>query len=116
MTLVSNPKYHAAADIHFSEVQFLLPKPGTANTTAAYINNEVDWAVAEFDMLDNSTRAKASSIRTVEMPLGSTYYYQFNLQQAPFNNVNIRKALAMAIDRKLSVWITCIRIYTSGYP
>ncbi|WP_052092096.1 peptide ABC transporter substrate-binding protein [Paenibacillus sp. FSL H7-0357] len=100
MTLVSNPKYHAAADIHFSEVQFLRPKPGTANTTAAYINNEADWVVAEFDKLDNSTLAKTSSIRTVEMPLGSTYYYQFNLQQAPFNNVNIRKALAMAIDRE----------------
>lgn len=35
-----------------------------------------------------------------EAPYASTYYYQFNLNKAPFNNLKIRKALAMAIDRE----------------
>jgi oligopeptide transport system substrate-binding protein len=33
-------------------------------------------------------------------PEYSTYFYRFNTTKKPFNNVKVRKALAMAIDRK----------------
>lgn len=35
--------------------------------------------------------------------IASTYYYQFNVNEAPFNNVKIRKAFAMSIQRQLIV-------------
>lgn len=35
--------------------------------------------------------------------IASTYYYQFNLTEKPFNNYKIRKAFAMAIDRQVIV-------------
>ncbi|MEA4810982.1 MAG: peptide ABC transporter substrate-binding protein [Anaerolineaceae bacterium] len=37
-----------------------------------------------------------------EAALG-TVYYQFNMDKAPVNDINVRKALALAIDRKLIV-------------
>lgn len=33
-------------------------------------------------------------------PLGASSFFSFNLQRAPFNNANIRKALSYAIDRQ----------------
>jgi oligopeptide transport system substrate-binding protein len=33
-------------------------------------------------------------------PLAGVYYYVFNVKEAPFNNVNLRKAFAYAINRK----------------
>ncbi|RBN36208.1 ABC transporter substrate-binding protein, partial [Priestia megaterium] len=32
--------------------------------------------------------------------IAGTYWYKFNTEQKPLDNVNIRKALAYAIDRK----------------
>lgn len=35
-----------------------------------------------------------------QMPLLSSYYYGFNTRKPPFNDVKVRKAFALAIDRK----------------
>ena len=39
----------------------------------------------------------------VQAPLLGSYYYLFNIHKSPVNDVRVRKALAMAIDRKLLV-------------
>ncbi|MRN55038.1 peptide ABC transporter substrate-binding protein [Paenibacillus monticola] len=99
VTLVKNSNYYAAQEIHFTEVQLLRPKAGTSTTTVAYINNEVDW-VGGNELIDYASLDSASTQDMCEFPIGSTYYYQFNLNKAPFNNLKIRKALAMAVDRE----------------
>lgn len=45
--LGKNPDYYAAKEIKLSEVRLLLPKAGTANPTAAFVNKEVDWVGGE---------------------------------------------------------------------
>ena len=97
MALAKNPDYYAAKDIKLSEVRLLMSE----NPTAAYMNKEVDWVggggveSVDYASFDNATYRNVN-----EAPYASTYYYQFNLNKAPFNNLKIRKALAMAIDRE----------------
>ena len=99
VSLVKNPNYYAAQDINFSEVDFLTPKPGTASLTSAYINNEVDWVVGE-EVLDYSSIDSHVARDYYALPLGATYFYQVNVNVAPFNNLKVRQALAMAIERE----------------
>lgn len=101
IALVKNPDYYAAKEINLSEVRLLLPKTGTANPTAAYMNREVDWVGGGGeDSVDYASLDGVTERSLDEGPYASTYYYQFNLNKAPFNNLKIRKALAMAIDRE----------------
>ncbi|MFC4767777.1 peptide ABC transporter substrate-binding protein [Effusibacillus consociatus] len=47
--------------------------------------------------------ATEQALKTGEMkptPQLATYFYRFNVTKPPFNNVKVRKAFAMAIDRK----------------
>lgn len=99
ITLIKNTGYDQAKDIRLTEVQLLLPKTVTQSATKAYQNNEVDWAggiqAIDYDVL-NKESAQALKV----FPLGSTFYYQFNLDAPLFNNLKIRKAIAMAVERK----------------
>lgn len=97
ITLAKNPKYYAAGEIRLSAVQLLRPKTGS--TTVAYQKNQIDWVGGKESPVFSDLTA-ASRKQVVEMPYNSTYYYQFNLNEAPFDNVKIRKALVMAIDRE----------------
>ncbi|MFE4712450.1 peptide ABC transporter substrate-binding protein [Paenibacillus sp. NPDC056722] len=100
--LVKNPDYYLAKEISFSEVRVVVPRislDGINTVTSAYLMNNVDWVGGEenidYEGLDDKTFGDL-----IHLPYGSTYFYQFNLNKAPFKNVKIRKALAMAIDRK----------------
>jgi oligopeptide transport system substrate-binding protein len=99
ITLVKNPLYYAAKEIHFTEVQLLQPQASTLNTTYAYMNGEVDW-VGGNEMIDRTILDSAAYRDLYEMPIGSIYYYMFNVNEPPFNNIKIRKALAMAVERE----------------
>ncbi|WNS45354.1 peptide ABC transporter substrate-binding protein [Paenibacillus sp. MMS20-IR301] len=101
ITLVKNPDYYAAKDIKLSEVHLQLPKLGTANPTAAFVNKEVDWVGGGGEeQLDYSIMNYGTSRLVYGAPYATNYYYMFNLNQAPFSNLKIRKALAMALDRE----------------
>ncbi|MFC3746828.1 peptide ABC transporter substrate-binding protein [Paenibacillus sp. GCM10012306] len=100
--LVKNPDYYLAQETSFSEVRVVVPRISLDRinaVTSAYLMNDVDWVGGEenidYEGLDNKT-----SRDLIKMPYGSTYFYQFNLNKAPFKNLKIRKALAMAIDRE----------------
>ncbi|MFF2907795.1 peptide ABC transporter substrate-binding protein [Paenibacillus sp. NPDC057934] len=102
VVLVKNPDYYMAQEVSFSEVRVLVPRlmlDGINTVTSAYLMNNVDWVGGEenidYEGLDGKT-----SRDLIQMPYGSTYFYQFNLSKAPFKNLKIRKALAMAIDRE----------------
>ncbi|MCL6603915.1 MAG: peptide ABC transporter substrate-binding protein [Paenibacillus sp.] len=101
VVLAKNPNYYAAKEIQFSEVQFLVPAAGQPSNTAAYLDDKLDWiSGGETTAIDYSLLSAEVFNEKYELPYAGLYYYQFNLNKAPFNNIKIRKALAMAIDRE----------------
>ncbi|WP_162551285.1 peptide ABC transporter substrate-binding protein [Paenibacillus tepidiphilus] len=103
ISLVRNPSYYAAKEIRFAEVQLLRPKLGATNATAAYIKKETDW-VGGHVQLDYASMTPDIAGLVISMPTAGTYFYQFNLNERPFTNVKIRRALSMAIDREALIY------------
>lgn len=99
--LIKNPHYYDAASIRLSEVDLLSPLGlNSENATAAFVNGQVDWAGGGNTMMDYKYKDTVAENYYLQAPYASTYYYQFNLGQKPFSNINIRKALSLAVDRK----------------
>ncbi|MEK3715078.1 peptide ABC transporter substrate-binding protein [Paenibacillus sp. FSL R7-0333] len=97
ISIVKNPAYYAAQEIKLPEVRLLLPE----NPTVAYMDKEVDWVGGGgVESVDYTSLDSASYRDLHEGPYASTYFYQFNLTKPPFDNLKIRQALAMAIDRE----------------
>lgn len=100
-----NEGYHAAADIKLSEINMSLTN-SSASELQAYKSGQLDYTGAPNGEIPSD---QIPSVKA-ELPdefkatgIASTYYYQFNVNEAPFNNVKIRKAFAMAIERQLIV-------------
>ena len=67
---------------------------------AMYLNNELDTAGVPLPEMD---RVKADPVLSKELtirPYPCTYYYGFITTKAPTNDVRVRKALSMTIDRQ----------------
>ncbi|WP_134682633.1 peptide ABC transporter substrate-binding protein [Brevibacillus migulae] len=68
---------------------------------ALFQKGELDWAGQPLsDLPENqiSTLKQQGILHT--QPIAGVYWYKFNTEQAPFQNVKIRKAFAYALDRK----------------
>ncbi|WP_370224722.1 peptide ABC transporter substrate-binding protein [Cytobacillus sp.] len=64
-------------------------------------NGELDWAGAPTGALPtDAMQALKDEGRLVTQPIAGIYNYKFNTTVEPFNNVNIRKAFAHAINRQ----------------
>ena len=75
------------------------------------------YEAGELDVIDSVPltevdRLKKESKDFKMIPLAGTYYYAFNTQKAPFDNVKVRKAFSMAIDRTVIV----DKVRKSGTP
>src|SRR5699024_5745081 len=66
-----------------------------------YKSGDLDWAGSPVSALPlpSIDSLKKSGELEVE-PYSGIYYYIFNTEEEPFNNKNIRKAFALAIDRE----------------
>ncbi|PQP80529.1 peptide ABC transporter substrate-binding protein [Paenibacillus sp. PCH8] len=100
-----NDGYHAASDIKLAQIDMSLTN-SSASELQAYKSGQLDYTGAPNGEIPSD---QIPSVKA-ELPdefkatgIASTYYYQFNVNEAPFNNVKIRKAFAMAINRQLIV-------------
>lgn len=67
-------------------------------------NGELDWAGAPFGQLPTEAIPQLKDAGDlIIQPIAGTYWYKFNTEVEPLNNVNIRKALAYSINRKAIV-------------
>ena len=95
ITAVKNDLYWDKDNVHLDKVIFYSSDSDTTNYNM-YLNGEIDWA----------TNVPPDQLKAAEMrddfqktPQLATYYYVLQNEKAPINNVLVRKALALAVDR-----------------
>ncbi len=99
ITVVKNPNYYDKDKVTLDTLKFVLLEDDSA-IQAAYQNGEINFAYPiPVDEMD-AWKDKPDYHQNKE--LGITYV-DFNNTKAPFNNVKVRQALSLAIDRNFIV-------------
>ncbi|MBM3597527.1 MAG: peptide ABC transporter substrate-binding protein [Alphaproteobacteria bacterium] len=98
--LVKSPTYHGAAGVKIDEVMFY-PTEDIAAEYKRYRAGELDMTNEIPPDQIEAARA-ATPAETKISPYFGTYYFAFNVTAAPFkDNVKLRQALSLAIDREM---------------
>lgn len=100
LVLVKNDNYWDKDTVKLDKIEFSMVEDENTELSM-FDNGELDWAGAPFSSLptDAIPALKESGKMTIQ-PIAGTYWYKFNTEKPPFNNVKIRKAFAYAIDRQ----------------
>ncbi|MFD0590582.1 peptide ABC transporter substrate-binding protein [Paenibacillus sp. GCM10027627] len=100
LILEKNPDYYNKDSINFDKVTISLVED--ENTVyQMFETGKIDWIGAQAGSVPTDQTKKLIEEKKAEVTsVASTYYYLFNTTKAPFNNVKVRKAFAMAMDRQ----------------
>jgi oligopeptide transport system substrate-binding protein len=96
--LVKNAKFYDAANVKIDEVYFY-PIDDDLAALKRYRAGELDvnerWPLTEHKWLKDNipNEARTSTVLTVQ-------YISFNVKRKPFDDVRVRRAIGMAVDRK----------------
>jgi oligopeptide transport system substrate-binding protein len=103
IVLEKNENYWDADSVKLTKIEMVMVND--TNTELSMFNNgELDWAGMPTGQLPPDSLPKLEEEGKLKVqPIAGTYWYKFNTEKPPLNNVNIRKALAYAIDRKAIV-------------
>lgn len=97
--LVKNPFYYDADNVQIGTLNFyMIVESSTA--FSMYENGELDVASPPLDDMDRVQADPTLSAELYIAPSLCTYYYGFNTEKAPFDNVLVRQAFSYAIDRQ----------------
>ncbi|MDF3059185.1 MAG: transporter substrate-binding protein [Rariglobus sp.] len=95
--VTKNPRYHAAAQNQLEAVKFFpVADPGVDERAFRAGQLHITYDVHP-DRLDAWRREDPTKLRVD--PFLETFYVRFNTTRPPFNDVRVRRALALAIDR-----------------
>lgn len=98
VTLEKNPDYFKGAP-HLDKVVFrIIPDANTA--LQAFLNNEVDVAGVRPPLSEVGKLEKTDGVKVIKFAAPSRYYIAFNMRKAPWNNLDVRKAIALAVNRQ----------------
>lgn len=97
MTLVKNPNYWDAGKVTLDKLTFRMIKD-QSTALNAYLTGEVQ-GIRTIPLADYA-KMKAENPGFVSSPTYATTFYLINNKKAPYDNVKVRKALNLAIDRQ----------------
>lgn len=100
LVLVKNPLYWDANNVKLEQIELTMVSD-TSTELLMFERNELDWAGSPLSNLPNEVIPILKKTGNfVSYPIAAVYYYVFNVERFPFNNVLLRKAFALAIDRQ----------------
>jgi oligopeptide transport system substrate-binding protein len=91
-----NLHYWDVQNVHLDSLIFY-PTDNLNTMTRKFQNGEVDWSV---DIPVTEITGYLGKPETKVAPILATYYYLIHTQKPPFNDVRVRQALAMSLNRK----------------
>lgn len=98
IVVTRNPRYHDATRFKLREIRFVAIDNGDAEDRA-FRAGQLDVTMAvPFGKLDAYREAKPAELHTV--PLFETRYLALNTRRPPLDRVDVRRALALALDRR----------------
>jgi len=106
--LVKNPTYYHANQVNISKVHYYIV-PNSSTGLAMYENDQLDiMGGASYLRLPETQlpRIKSDMILSKDLRGGSracTEWYGFNTQREPTNDLQVRKAIAAAIDKQFLI-------------
>lgn len=101
--LEKNEDYWDADTVKLETIEMAMVEEATT-ALSMFDNDELDWNGLPFDSVptDSMQALKDNGTLNTQATAG-TYWYKFNTEVEPLNNVNIRKALTYAINRQAIV-------------
>ncbi|MBY0083711.1 peptide ABC transporter substrate-binding protein [Brevibacillus brevis] len=103
MILVKNDNYWDKESVKLDKIEFSMVEDENTELSM-FENGEIDWAGSPLSSLPTDAMpALKDSGKLQVKPVGATYWYKFNTEKPPFNNVKIRKAFAYAINRQILI-------------
>lgn len=100
IVLMKNGLYWDKEQVKLEKVSFALIED-SSTALSMYENYELDWTGYPMDSLpEDAIPTLAKSGELEQYDIAGTYYYIFNTKEFPFNNVNMRRAFALAINRQ----------------
>lgn len=100
IVLKKNPEYWDADTVKLETINmYMIDDENTA--LQMYNNDELDWTGSPTDSLPLSAIPALKDEGTLNITKkAGVYYYAFNTEEEPFDNVNIRKAFSLALNRQ----------------
>lgn len=100
IVMKKNPYYWDQDVVSLDEIQLSIIEDETTELNM-FESGELDWAGSPLSTLPtDALQALADTKRLNTYPLSGTYYYIFNVTEFPFNNLNLRRAFSLAINRQ----------------
>jgi oligopeptide transport system substrate-binding protein len=97
VTLVKNPNYWNAANVKIDKVTYIITE-NDATAIKLFKTGEQDITYdIPSDQLDSLKQELGDQVHTTNST--ETVYFSFNITKPPFDNLKVRQALSMAIDR-----------------
>lgn len=100
LTLERNPTYWQADKVKVKELRYLKNEGGGQVEQLRLARGEFDWNAMFVPDVEKTFVAKDREHNHYWFPPGASISIYMNLKKAPFDDVNFRKAVALAIDRE----------------
>ncbi|CAM5780453.1 MULTISPECIES: peptide ABC transporter substrate-binding protein [Brevibacillus] len=103
IVLEKNENYWEKDVVKLDKIEFFMIEDDNT-ALSMFENDELDWAGQPFNGLPtDAIPALKESGQLVVHPKATMYWYKINTTKPPLNNVKIRKALALAVNRQAIV-------------